>query len=250
MTERQLQDWRRHGWAEHMFRDRARTRRLLFVGFGSEDPMVRHTVMQVSEEFGEDHQRDGGARSQHDCHAPQEESTVDRAPGEDGSPPPCDCAPCPIENAPFFSEYGQLRPTQRQVLAGFCLGQSCGRSLRASALRDGLETGIRANACAADYGDGHTADDFWRGIYVRSIRRLWQERYFSNDSPLARYLAPLLHSADSLLAAVRQALTSEAAEGFWGTLPPYLELDDTGRSGLSQVHLAAAGGHRAAAASA
>lgn len=51
LTERQLQTFRRENWARDLLRDRARTRTLLFSGFGSEEPQIRHTVMDLVEEF-------------------------------------------------------------------------------------------------------------------------------------------------------------------------------------------------------
>ncbi len=51
LTERQLQSFRGERWAEEMFRDRARRCHLLFSGFGSEEPQIRHTVLAVTREF-------------------------------------------------------------------------------------------------------------------------------------------------------------------------------------------------------
>ena len=50
LTEAQLQNWR-HDWAREMFRDRLRTRTILFSGFGSEEPQIRHTMLEVLREF-------------------------------------------------------------------------------------------------------------------------------------------------------------------------------------------------------
>ncbi|MCL6612315.1 MAG: SIR2 family protein [Peptococcaceae bacterium] len=38
-------------WARDLFRDRLRSRTFLFSGFGSDEPQVRHTALQVVEEF-------------------------------------------------------------------------------------------------------------------------------------------------------------------------------------------------------
>lgn len=51
LTERQLQDWRERQWARDLFRDRLRSRTIVFSGFGSDEPQVQHTVLQVIEEF-------------------------------------------------------------------------------------------------------------------------------------------------------------------------------------------------------
>ncbi|MEI6503546.1 MAG: SIR2 family protein, partial [Armatimonadota bacterium] len=225
ITERQLQDWRKCAWLEHLFRDRARTRRLLFVGFGSEDPMVRHTMMQVAEEFA-----DGGA-----------------ARSGDDEDIEAKCPPCQRHNAPFIAEKGPLQQAQRQVLAGFCLAQHCGQRKQKKYASGGLEVGIRANACAQDWDDGQPADEFWGELYLRSIRRLLLEKYLSEDSPLARYLAPLLHSADNVLAATRGVLTGARSDcaspvrSFWDAFALNLQLGSRGISQLGLAHLSAAG---------
>jgi hypothetical protein len=216
LAERQLQDWRRNLWSEQLFRDRLRGRRLLFVGFGSDDPMVRHTSLQVVEEFA----------------------------SADGRPAagPGACPPCRLPNAPFVSELKPLRFNQRQILARFCLAHRCGTDKQRT---HDLEAAIRANASAEDIGGAQTATQFWEELYVRAVRRLWLQRYFSSDSPLARYLAPLVHSADSVLTAARETLTGgrpgDAPGAFWQHFATSLALTSEGGSRLGAVHLAAAG---------
>lgn len=51
LTEADLQNWRERYWAQDLFRDRLRSRTILFCGFGSDEPQVRHTVLQICEEF-------------------------------------------------------------------------------------------------------------------------------------------------------------------------------------------------------
>lgn len=51
LTERQLQTFRDELWARDLFADRARSRSLLFCGFGSEEPQVRHYAMLLMEEM-------------------------------------------------------------------------------------------------------------------------------------------------------------------------------------------------------
>ena len=51
LTERQLQDWRERQWARDVFRDRLRSRSIIFSGFGSPEPQIRHTVVQILEEM-------------------------------------------------------------------------------------------------------------------------------------------------------------------------------------------------------
>ena len=51
ITERQLQHMNNRMWAKDLLRDRARSRSLVFSGFGSEEPQVRFTVLRLLEEF-------------------------------------------------------------------------------------------------------------------------------------------------------------------------------------------------------
>ena len=46
--ERQLQNWRERKWARDLFNDCLRSRTLVFSGFGSEEPQVRHTALQIA----------------------------------------------------------------------------------------------------------------------------------------------------------------------------------------------------------
>lgn len=51
LTERQLQKWRNRQWAADVFRDRLRSKSLIFVGFGSDEPQVHHTLQTVLDEY-------------------------------------------------------------------------------------------------------------------------------------------------------------------------------------------------------
>jgi hypothetical protein len=51
LTERQLQKWRNRRWAADLFRDRLRGNSLLFIGFGSDEPQVHHTLQTVLDEY-------------------------------------------------------------------------------------------------------------------------------------------------------------------------------------------------------
>jgi hypothetical protein len=54
VTERQLQDFKQRSWARDLLKDRARSRTLVFSGFGSDEPQVRRAVLQLMDEFSED----------------------------------------------------------------------------------------------------------------------------------------------------------------------------------------------------
>ncbi|HMV68327.1 MAG TPA: SIR2 family protein, partial [Myxococcota bacterium] len=51
LTERQLQTLERSRWADGLVRDRARQAHLIFSGFGTEEPQIRHTVLAIAQEF-------------------------------------------------------------------------------------------------------------------------------------------------------------------------------------------------------
>ncbi|CAN95840.1 hypothetical protein predicted by Glimmer/Critica [Sorangium cellulosum So ce56] len=93
LTERQLQTFRDELWARDLYADRARSRSLLFSGFGSDDPQVRHHAMALMEEMQRQSQP---VNDWQDLWS--------------------------LPNAPFFSVYEQhLTFNQLQVLAGFAI---------------------------------------------------------------------------------------------------------------------------------
>jgi len=51
ITDRHLQEFGKRQWAHDLFRDRFRCRKMLFSGFGAEEPQVRFTALRVIEEF-------------------------------------------------------------------------------------------------------------------------------------------------------------------------------------------------------
>jgi len=79
LTERQLQNWRERQWAQDVFRDRLRSHSLIFSGFGSPEPQIRHTVIQILEEMsaGDFSDQDGEeVRAPYVvCYDPQNEPT-------------------------------------------------------------------------------------------------------------------------------------------------------------------------------
>lgn len=73
-----------------MFRDRCRTRSILFSGFGSEEPQIRHTVLQVMDEFINNGQNSGNNVEVWD-----------------------------YENSPFIAEWGEMTFYQFQILSSY-----------------------------------------------------------------------------------------------------------------------------------
>lgn len=92
LTERQLQSFRRERWAQELFQDRARCQALVFSGFGSEEPQIRHTALAVMNEWG--------------------------------SKPSTCCWNLP--NAPFMAAYeAELSFTQDQLMRGYRDAHQC-----------------------------------------------------------------------------------------------------------------------------
>lgn len=70
LTTRQLQDFQKRRWARDLLGDRLRSRSILFSGFGSDEPQVRHTVLEVLEELAEaacDREASGSGDPQQDA---------------------------------------------------------------------------------------------------------------------------------------------------------------------------------------
>lgn len=142
LTERQLQTFRQEQWAQELLRDRARTRNLLFSGFGSAEPQVRHTVLTLMEEFAD------GERV--------------RRPDETMDQP----------NAPFIHVYGHtLSFYQTQILVGFLDAHS--HPVR---LRDRPEARIeplfKNVFCGARHGETLEASTFMETLFIAVFRKL------------------------------------------------------------------------------
>ncbi len=112
LTGSQLQDWRDRHWSRELLRDRLRTRCLVFSGFGSPEPQVKHTFTQICEEFGSSGNRDGAPTlDNRGPESPRESSDAWQQP-----------------NAPFVHAYEEcLSFDQKQMLFSFL--HSCGVTL-------------------------------------------------------------------------------------------------------------------------
>lgn len=153
LTERQLQSFRKETWARDLFQDRARCQGLLFSGFGSEEPQIRHTALALMREWG----NTGNQR----------------------------CWDRP--NAPFMTVFEeQLSFTQYQLMHGYRDAHDCGRcegredlACRKHRLqhcftgRDGRWFG------QSDIHRRLPADLFWRRVFqaafLRRARRLCEQ---------------------------------------------------------------------------
>jgi hypothetical protein len=213
LTEKDLQDWRHRGWARDLFRDRLRSRTLLFSGFGSEEPQVRYTAMQVCEEFAQ---------------RAQSTASSDATNGEQGV--------WNKVNAPFIAAYDPtLSFSQTQILSAFA--QSFGVSpnpedLGANAFL-GLESDLRLFASESPTEKKLPADLFWKRLYQATFWRLLR-RVCLPDSPVLSFLLPYLPCARALLAeAVEWFVPSKGTETacFFGRFPEMLDITQ-GREGV------------------
>jgi hypothetical protein len=146
ITERQLQAIR-EGWKRDFFRGRCRTNSLLFLGFGSEEPQVRHTMLAVMEDFEPVKRRRP--------HNPERD-------------------PFDEPNAPFVAAHGELTFAQAQVLTGYAAAYAdsgSGSSARHLATCRNVFAGDDARALGADR-ERLRADLFLERLYQAVFREL------------------------------------------------------------------------------
>ncbi len=207
LTEAQLQNWR-YDWARDMFRDRLRTKTILFSGFGSEEPQIRHTMLEVLREFEQESNKDTNSNFQSDIY---------------------DLTPM---NMPYIAEYTALSFYQHQIL--YSAGKAMASVNRlndlsrfewikklhaeyAFTMDDAQQfldiapypKGILCKTCgppAKHFSEGLDKNLFWAVLYLSVIRALLVERYLGDDSPLASYLRSCLRQPENLLKECREEL--------------------------------------------
>lgn len=142
LTEVQLQDWRHRQWAADLFRMKFRSTSLCFVGFGSDEPQILHTVQQVLEEYG---------------HDPADSKTFNQR------------SLFAYPNAPVVTLYTPPSFPQRQVAHGYAQwrGLEGAEGERLFIGRDGL------NQALNESGTGPLeADELWPKVYQHVLRKL------------------------------------------------------------------------------
>ncbi len=160
LTERQLQSFRNEHWAKDLFRDRARSHVLVFSGFGSEEPQVRHTALNLIQEF-------------------RNIPSLPSITAEEISRLP---------NAPFVAAYGNLSFTQIQILDAFMTAHNPCLSGIERMKATGLNafTGEDAEdllAATEDHDEDHdgsspsglSADLFWHAVYLLGFSCLFKQ---------------------------------------------------------------------------
>lgn len=194
LTESQLQRWRERQWARDLLRDRLRSRALLFIGFGSQDPIVRHHTVQVTEEFSGSESNPGNGKD-----------------------------PWDKPNAPFLlTDETAVRFPQFQLMAAYYQAHNTEVVGDVAELQDKALANVVTNL---------TADPFLKEVVVRTMNRLVRDRYLSENSAAHSYLLAVLESGVNLLESAATALLGSKEAG--GPFAEWLEFtqaaDGSGR---------------------
>lgn len=164
LTERQLQNFRDEKWVEDMLKDRARRRNLLFCGFGSEEPQVRHTALGISKEF--------------QTTAEQFDNTDDIS---------------KLPNAPFLSAHSQPTFAQLQIMVSFVRAHMDEKykTLDETEKIDAWLKNVFSGSEAEKLEEGETnltADLFFKRLYQAAFGRLIV-RHTRSDSLFYHWLS-------------------------------------------------------------
>ena len=158
LTEHQLQGFRDNHWAADLFRDRARGHRLLFSGFGSSAPQIRHPVMALAREFSAFPDDARGPRRAPFVHA--------------------------YEESPTFHQYQLLRAHYAEEGSDLRVGLTHA----VTGMHAGRFPDPRLPCSGRTAGDRLDADRFWFGIYLVAVRGL-VERYCESPFPFYAWLS-------------------------------------------------------------
>lgn len=179
LTESDLQNWRERYWAQDLFRDRLRSRTILFCGFGSDEPQVRHTVLQICEEFsvGENEQMESKLKDNRKKNA----------------------------NAPYLAVYGDaLSFNQHQILQAFSPKFQKNNTTGTGPLKllNNVFSGknrdfFQSNNQMVEKSE-LTADLFFERVYQAAFGKLLGE-VDNPDSPVYQYLIAINPSLSLLL---------------------------------------------------
>lgn len=209
LTERQLQNFRGEHWAEELFRDRARRHNLLFCGFGSEEPQIRHAALALISEF---HTDNAGYAAM----APQ--------------------AAARLPNAPFIAVYRFPTYYQIQILTAFVhahcgsIGRGLGPVQVADPLLHNVFRGPDVAAADPESSAGTAtldADTFFCALFEDAFLGLF-ERALGQQSVLFVWLRELTHLPKTWL---------QAVTGKFSPPPPRCALVPSSRRPISRALL-------------
>lgn len=204
LTEKDLQDWRNRAWVRDLFCDRLRSRTILFSGFGSDEPQVRHTALQVCEEFA------------------SEAGEKRKAAGETAS------AIWEEPNAPFIAAFDtSLSFNQTQILQAYA--QSFQMSLNPEQLQENAFLGSDGSFFCLESPEKLPADLFWRRVFQGAFWRLLRNAC-GRESAVVSFLSPVLPCAHVLLIEMLDWFDPKGgSEHNFGRFPEMLELSDEGK---------------------
>lgn len=199
LMERQLQNWRDRKWARDLFNDCLRSRTLVFSGFGSEEPQVRHTALQIAEEF----ENTGNNKLYNN-----QESCWD------------------LPNAPYIAAFDDtLSFNQIQIIYAYASAHNS--SMDYADLHTNVFTGADAKFLDPCNDNKHEqtlpADLFWEKVYQAAFWRLFKE-YCKQDTPFYSYLSSCIYPIDTLLFKFKNWLVPDDKP--LGRFPKLLEIDE------------------------
>lgn len=200
LTERQLQDWGKRQWAKDLLRDRLRSKNVVFSGFGSPEPQVRHTVLQILEEF----ELNSG-----------------------GTEPSAD--PWIAPNAVYVHAYHDLTFGQQQILRAYV--RTHGRNVEISEIRRTGNCFTVEDTIVFPTGKRRElpADVFWEALFKAVFWRLLKSNWLSHESPFYYLLESRVRCADLLLQKTSRWILPpdrSDAEGLYGHFEKLLDFDD------------------------
>lgn len=198
LTERQLQEWGERGWARDLFRDRVRSRCFVFSGFGSAEPQVRHTALQVAEEF---------FNTKRDRHS---------------------VCPWEVENSPFIIAFQNLSFHQCQILQAYIQSNSgcraeCSNSCWPVFGGDDLEFFRDGSSTRDRESEGLEADLFWKRVFQFTFWELLR-LYCKPGKPAYELLSAAVAPSRALLQDMLEWLRPEVEP--FGRFPELLDLDE------------------------
>lgn len=210
LTERQLQDWGKRQWGRDLLRDRLRCKSIVFSGFGSPEPQVRHTLLQVLEEFEMERDTKPHVNSQEQNAKPQNNTQCWEAP-----------------NAIFIHAYDVLTFEQKQVLSSYARTNGLSTSIESIEKLGNCFTKKETPLFFDKQSAELPADDFWMCIYKAVFWRLLNNNWLSYGSPFYYFISTSIACADVLLDRIRQWLlpgSNSRAERLFGRFPELLDI--------------------------
>ncbi|MQL52252.1 hypothetical protein GFC01_08205 [Desulfofundulus thermobenzoicus] len=208
LTERDLQDWGKRGWARDLFRDRLRSRALLFSGFGSDEPQVRHTALQVCEEFASEERDTATNRSRNS-------DTIWEKP-----------------NAPFIVAYvNTLSFSQAQIMRAYAPYEDVSLSPEKTNSNVFLGSDVHFFDAGGSSGEQQLpANLFWKRLFQAAFWRLLR-RACGRESAIVSFFLLVLPCAFALLnEALDWFIYRNGEECIFGRFPEMLDLaEDKGR---------------------